>query len=234
MAEPLIRATSLVGAVALGIFLAACAGPSPPPPPPQPPPPTPTPPLTVSGTVMGFRTTGEEGVPVPNLRLKVRAERNGGFVGSTPLADIVTDAHGRYTINDNSAFVLYFQTDPGSEYRSLCDWWPVYTRGVLDLAVVHTTWSGNRLPNWRFENGSWASGTVSEQIDGSLQPVADATVTTLDSDLPATTNANGFYMICSLAGPGQFRTVTAFKSGYNPATSEPFDGGVLHCQLTRK
>ena len=223
----------LIIAAALAVSVAACESEIPPPLEPTPPP-TRTPPLTVSGTVFGFTATGEM-VPVPNLRLKVRAEQVPDWAApGKPLADTVTDARGRYTINDNSAYSLFFQTDPGSEYRFLCDWWPIYTLGVLELAVVHTTWSGNRLPNWRFENGSWASGTVSEQIDGSLQPVADATVTTLDGHLPVTTNPNGFFMICSMQGPGQETTVTAFKSGYNPATSEAFDGGELHFRLTRK
>ena len=194
----------------------------------------PTPPQTVSGAVLGFTETGGW-VPVPNLRLKVRAGPNSGAVGSTPLADTVTDARGSFTINDNSAFVLAFQTDPGSEYRFLCDWCPIGTTlSTWELYVVHRTWSGNRPPLGYFGWGTWAWGTVSEQIDGSLQPVADAIVTTLDTDFPATTNPNGFYMICSTAGAGQFRTITAFKSGYSPATSEAFDGGEVHFRLTRK
>lgn len=194
-----------------------------------------TPPLTVSGTVLAFRETGGF-VPVPNLRLKVRAAPNSGAVGSTPLADTVTDAQGRYTINDNSAFVLLFQTDPESEYRFLCDWCPIVTiQPFRELLVVHRTWSGNRKPHGYFgPEGVW--GTVSEQIDGSLQPVADATVT-LDGgiqDLPATTSPNGFYMICSLVGGGQLRTIAAFKTGYDPVTREVLDPTEVHFQLTRR
>ena len=177
-------------------------------------------------------------MPGPNLRLKVRAAPNSGAVGSTPLADTVTDAQGRFTINDNSAFVLVFQTEPGSEYRFPCDWSPLVTISPLrELAVVHTTWSGNRPPPGWFgvEAGAW--GTVSELIDGSLQPVAGATVT-LDAgipDPPATTSPNGFYMICSVVGADQPRTITAFKTGYDPVTREFYSyGDGLHLQLTRR
>src|SRR5262245_30135952 len=103
--------------IAAGVMLASCDSPPAPTPIPTPTP-TPTstparvPPQMVSGTVLGFRETGGW-VPVPNLRLKVRAATNSGAVGSTPLADVVTDAQGRFTINDNSDFVLAFQTDPG-------------------------------------------------------------------------------------------------------------------------
>jgi hypothetical protein len=201
--------------------------------------PTPTPPLTVSGTVLGFRETGRW-VPVPNLRLKVRADGPSfRIIDRTPLADTVTDADGRYTINDNSAFVLYFQTDPESEYRFLCDWSPLVTIEPLrELPVVHRTWSGNRPPPGFFglESGAW--GTVSELIDGSLQPVADATVI-LDAGIfepPATTSPNGFYKICSTAGPdAQPRTVAAFKTGYNGDARDFQDyGDGIHLQLTRK
>ena len=231
------KATRLLGAAWLVIGLSACDGPLTPTPTPSPTPPVGgrTPPLTVSGTVLGLRATGEW-VPVPNLRLKVRARREDGAVGSTPLADTVTDAQGRYTINDNSAFVLLFQTDPESEYRFLCDWMPIVTNSPMwDLAVVHRTWSGNRKPpGWFGIEGVW--GTVSEQIDGSLQPVAGATVT-LDAgiqDPPATTSPNGFYMICSVVGAGQLRTIAAFKTGYDPVTREVLDPGEVHFQLTRR
>ena len=204
----------------------------------RPPIPIPTPPLTVSGTVLGFREPGGWD-PVPNLRLKVRAAgTSSGLIDSTPLADTVTDAQGRYTINDNSAFVLFFQTDPDSEYRFLCDWSPIVTiQPLRELPVVHRTWSGNRPPPGLFgiEAGAW--GTVSELIDGSLQPVAGATVT-LDAgipDPPATTSSNGFYKICSVVGADQPRTVTAFKTGYNPDTREfQSYGDGVHFQLTRR
>jgi hypothetical protein len=192
----------------------------------------------VSGTVLGFSTTGEW-VPVPNLRLKVRADVS-GFLGSTPLADTVTDAHGRYTINENSAFVLLFQTDPESEYRFPCDWYPILANGVRGLYAVHRTWSGNRPPpGWSGPGAAW--GIVSEEIGGSLQPVADATVILDDGrpDPPATTNPNGFYMICSVVGSDQVRTIAVFKTGYDGATREFFSSGVglhlpIHLQLTRR
>ena len=194
----------------------------------------PTPPLTVSGRVLGLRATGER-VPVPNLRLKVRAGLS-GFGDSTPLADIVTDAQGRYTINDNSAFVLAFQTDPGSGYRFLCDWYLLVTRWtVREIEVVHTTWSGDRPPSAGFW-GHQIWGTVSEQIDGSLQPVADVTVM-LDNgvgDPPTRTSPNGFYSICSVVGADQLRTITASKTGYNLVTREFFNDSEIHLQLTRR
>jgi hypothetical protein len=117
----------------------------------------------------------------------------------------------------------------------LCDWYLfVTTQPWPELLVVHRTWSGNRPPPGWWEPGVW--GTVSEQIDGSLQPVADATVR-LDAgipDPPATTGPNGFYSICSVVGADQIRTITAFKTGYNPDTREIFNVGEVHFQLTRK
>jgi len=201
------QTTRLLGAAWLVIGLAACDGPPTLTPTPTPTPTlTRTPPVTVSGTVLGFRATG--------------------------------DAHGRFTINDNSAFILFFQTDPESEYRFPCDWCPIVTSSPWrELPVVHTTWSGNRPPPGWFgvEAGAW--GTVSELIDGSLQPVAGATVT-LDRgipDPPATTSPNGFYWICSVVGADQPRTVTALKTGYNPGTRDFFSyGDGVNLQLTRK
>ena len=192
----------------------------------------------VSGTVVEFRATGEQ-VPVANLRLKVRARGlSGGALLATPLPDIVTDAQGRYTVNDTSEFVFFFQPDPESEYRFLCDWWPIVRSFPLrDLPVFHKTWSGNRPPSQMslIEAGAW--GTVSEQVDGSLQPVADATVL-LDSgmfDPPATTRQNGFYMICQTTDPDPGpRTVTAFKTGYNMVTRDARTFGDVNIQLTRK
>lgn len=201
--------------------------------------------MGVSGTVLEFRATGEQ-VPVANLRLKVRS--GDGAVRATPLADTVTDEHGRYTINIdcNPGCVVFFQPDPQSEYRFLCDWYPFAVRyfpghtTLLYLPVVHTTWSGNRPPSaMGFGGFTGAWGTVSEQIDGSLQPIAGATVI-LDGarpDPPATTGPNGFFMICSVVGADQGpRTLAALKTGYNPVTRDIEDGGSneVHLQLTRK
>ena len=185
--------------------------------------------LTVHGTVLEFRATGEQ-VPVANLRLKVRSSGGGGAVLATPLADTVTDEHGRYSIDIdcNPGCAVYFQPDPQSEYRFLCDWYPIPVRyfpghsPLFYLPVVHKTWSGDRPPSGMLIfSGAW--GIVSEQIAGSLQPVAGATVT-LDGargDPPATTGPNGFFMICAMVGGGQGpRTLAAFKTGYNPVTRE--------------
>jgi hypothetical protein len=53
-------------------------------------------------------------------------------------------ADGRYTITDSTR-TLYFQTAPGSAYRFLCDFYPVWVRAELrepdpfsELPVVHT------------------------------------------------------------------------------------------------
>jgi hypothetical protein len=192
----------------------------------------------ISGTVVEFRATGER-VPVANLRLKVRAGiTSSGATSATPLADVVTDAQGRYTVREVPARVLFFQPDPASEYRFLCDWYPIVVSVPLtDLPVVPTTWSGSRPPPgmWFIRwTGAW--GTVSEQIDGSLQPVAGATVI-LDGgrpDPPATTDPNGFFMICSVVGADQGRTLEASKTGYNPVWREFSDGSGVLLQLTRK
>lgn len=227
----------LVGAAAFVVSLAACDGP--PAPSPQPPPPPPPPPtgVTVSGVVFDYTDTGNPR-PVPNLRLQVRVSGPlDGAVGSTPLPDTVTDANGRYTITDVTGFFVFFQTDPASDYRFLCDWYPVWLQfPVTELRVVHTSWSGNRpsppLATW----STFVWGTVSERVDGSLQPVAGATVLLDDGlpDGPATTSANGFYMVCSMVGADQFRDVTAVKTGYDPASREILEGGEAHFQLTRR
>jgi hypothetical protein len=68
--------------------------------------------------------------------------------------------------------------------------------------------------------------TVSERVDGSLRPVAGATVS-LDGgiqDPPATTSPSGFYMICSTVGTDQFRDIAAQKTGYIPGTRRIFGG----------
>ena len=107
------HAVRLLGAIALAISLAACDSATPPTQPPPPPPPSPPGPRgeTVSGVVLEFTATGEVR-PVPNLRLKVRAGSLDGAVGGAQLADTVTDANGRYTVTDVSAYVLFFQTAP--------------------------------------------------------------------------------------------------------------------------
>jgi hypothetical protein len=75
-------------------------------------------------------------------------------------------------------------------------------------------------------SGTSVSGKVSERQGETLQPVAGATVT-LDEggqDPAATTNAAGFYMVCSLVGTDQYRTISARKAGYRTVTRQIFGG----------
>jgi hypothetical protein len=200
-------------------------------------------PQAVSGVVREYSDNGANR-PVPNLRLKVRqGSSNGGAVGGASLDDVVTDAEGRYSIPGVSG-ILFFQTDPASGYRFLCDAYPLIVRFadarypfVTDLPVVHGSWSGNRPPQpWNIGTSVW--GTVSERGDAGLQPVPGATVQldTGTQDPPATTTASGFYMICSVVGTDQMRTITASKESYNLTTREFFGGWdfTLHIELTRK
>jgi hypothetical protein len=233
------QATRLLGAAALVISLASCDSattPTPTQPSSRPPNPPPTD-VTVSGTVFEFTATGERR-PVPNLRLKVLASGPyDGAVDGIALADTVTDTQGRYTITNVTAYFLFFQTAPGSDYRFLCDWWPIHLRfPFTDLPVVHAAWSGNRPPPNMGLTSTFVYGTVSERDAGSLQPVAGATVT-LDEgvpDPPATTTATGFYMICSMVGADQTGTITASKPGYNPVTREFRNESEINLELTRR
>ncbi len=173
-------AIRLLGA-ALVVNLGACHGATTPTPTPTrtPPPPPASPPtagVTVSGTVTEFTDSGQSR-RVPNLRLKVSAPGAwDGAIGGVELADVVTDADGRYTVANVSAALLFFQTAPGSEYRFLCDSYPLlvkYADRHADLPVVHSAWSGNRPPpRGVFTPGTSVYGIVSERVGGSLQPVA--------------------------------------------------------------
>ena len=60
-----------------------------------------------------------------------------------------------------------------------------------------------------------------------------ATVTLEDGrqDPPATTSATGFYMVCSVVGTDQARTVTARKDGYRATTREFFGGWEFRVDL---
>ena len=230
-------------AAALIVSIAACDRgsdrtvntPSTPSAPTTPSPPPPAPPAgTVTGTVFEFTATGERR-PVPNLRLQVRiGSPLDGAVGSVVLADVVTDGNGRYEIAGVTSPLLFFTTAPGSRHRFLCDFYPVVTGlsappgfpGFADLSVVHVSWSGDRLPPGMWSPGTSVHGTVSERVNGTLRPVAGATVT-LDSgnqDPPATTSPSGFYMVCSLVGTDQYRTITARKDGYSTAARQIFGG----------
>jgi hypothetical protein len=208
---------------------------APTPPPPAPPPPSP-PAGTVSGTAYEFTAAGERR-PVPNLRLRVRdASSSGGAVGGRELPDVVTDGNGRYEIPEVTALILFFTTAPGSDHRFLCDFYPLEVRLAFskDLPLVHVSWSGDGLP--RGMSGPWGTsvyGLVSERVNGAVRPVAGATVT-LDTgmqDPPATTNTAGFYMVCSVVGTDQYRTITARKDGYRETSRQIFGGWDFHVDL---
>jgi len=204
-----------------------------PPPSPAPAPP-PTSGSTLSGTVFEFTASGTRR-PVPNLRLKVRAaSRFDGAVGSLELPDVVTDANGRYEVVDAPA-IVFFTTAPGSDYKFLCDFYPVvrFSRFLRDLAVVHVSWTGDRLPPGMWWPGTSVHGVVSERVGDTVRPLEGATVT-LDTgipDPPATTSATGFYMVCSEVGTDQYRTITASKEGYRSTTRQIFGGWEFRVDL---
>jgi hypothetical protein len=187
--------------------------------------------------VLEFTAPGEHR-PVPHLRLKVRTNGTSpGAPGSGEPADVVTDAEGRYTVIGVTATTLFFQTAPGSDHRFLCDGWPIDLRRPLpitDLPVVHTSWSGSGPPHWTVGSSVW--GTVSEHVDGRRQPVAAASVNLDGPEPPATTSANGFYMICSTSGADFARTVAAWKNGYDVVSREFRSGWdfELNLELTRR
>jgi hypothetical protein len=176
---------------------------------------------------MEYTSDGVRG-PVANLRLKVIAGSPfDGAVGGTALPDVVTDSHGRYEISNYTAHILFLSTEPGSNHRFLCDGFPIIARYPYgDIPVVHVSWTDNRLPRGMFIPGTSVFGVVQERAGDTTQPVTDATVM-LDQgiqDAPGRTNAAGFYMICSVVGTDQTRTITASKAGYRPVTRELFGG----------
>jgi hypothetical protein len=183
--------------------------------------PAPTGGVTVSGTVLEFTTSGLRG-SVPNLRLKVRWGNVGQVLGDLP--DVVTDANGRYSVSNVTAQYLYLRTVPGAEYRSFCNAWPVGVQGVsalfTDLPVVHSSWSGNRMPPGTWSMFGSVHGVVSERVDGRAEPVEGATVSgEWMENPPATTSATGFYMSCTSMGYSSV-TLTAQKAGYSSAGRE--------------
>jgi hypothetical protein len=190
----------------------------------------PTPPAstrTLTGTVLEFTASGQQR-PVPNLRLQVRSAVGDGAARGVDLPEVVTDANGRYEISGVSNGILFFSTPPGSSHKFPCDFYPVVTMfgGSGDLPVVPVPWSGDRLPPGMDLPGTSVLGIVSERVNGTLRPVAGATVTldTGQQDPPATTNETGFYMICSVVGTDQYRTITATKDGHGSATRQIFGG----------
>ena len=228
------------GAAAVLLFaLGACTSSSPAAPEPEPSATR----VTASGIAYAFSATGERR-PVPNLRLKVRADAG---ADGTDLADAVTDSAGRYTLADVQPGPYFFQTAPGSDYRFLCSWYGISVRAARlgpppspfnDLAVVHVDWSGNEPPPGMWTLGTTVWGTVSEQTAVGLLPVANATVQLEEGrpDPPATTNAGGFYMICSQMGMNQERVITARKDGYTPVSRGLYGGfdRIIHFEIARK
>ena len=232
-------------AAALSIFAASCGDrgtvtapsttPAPTLPTPTSPVPPPGSPPVVTGSIVYEYTAAGRGRPVPNLRLEVfNGSAYDGVVGGTRLPDVVTDANGRFAIAGVTTPVYFVRTAPGSAYRFLCDYFPA---NYLDLPVVHVSWSGDRPPPSMGTAGTSVYGIVKETVNGRAQPVAGATVT-LDSgtqDPPATTTATGFYMICSVVGTDQDRTISARKDGYT-STTRKFVGGwdiLLDLELAR-
>jgi hypothetical protein len=190
-------------------------------------------PLTATGTVIDFTNARR---PVPNLRLKVtRGSRVDGAVGGTPLPDVLTDENGRYVIDGLPRGIYFFHAAPEAGHKFLCPFYPLFVggpiipppgAGLYDLPVVHATWSGNTVPPGMWLPGTSMYGTVSEHVGERIQPVAAATVA-LDGgvqDPPSTTNDAGFYMICSVVGTDQSRTIAAQKGGYRAMTRQVFGG----------
>jgi hypothetical protein len=172
---------------------------------------------TITGTVLEFSDSGLVG-PVANVRLTVRWGRD---EPEGDLPDVVTDADGRYSIPDVPTDRVFLRTAPESEYRSLCEAWPIIMDDRLsDLPVVHKSWAGASPPS-----GSWLYGAVwgvvSERVDGRSQPIEGATVSGLQ-DPPATTNASGLYISCAPLGlewSGVTYSLTVQKPGYNQKSS---------------
>ena len=177
-------------------------------------------PSSVRGTALDYTIPGDPR-PVPNLRLEVTQLQNGNR-----LPDVITDANGRYTISGISSLNIVLRTAPESEHRFLCEEHPIYTpegqRFEHHLPLMHVTWSGDfaRLPPeiWRWIPATSVYGRVTERVGDVLVPIPGATVT-LDNaergEPAATTNAMGFYMICSVWLADATRTVRASKDGYD-------------------
>ena len=188
----------------------------------------PTEPGTVEGRAFAFTSAAAAPTPIPNLRLRVRT---GAYyyedVGGTPVADIVTDASGRYRLTGLPVNeVLVIEPAPGSEYEFICPSYPLFTdaswREFATLPLIHATTQLDRLPapglldEARFwVPGNAIVGTVTERQNGQLVPISGATVT-LDGRSPVTANVHGFFVICSV---DRFaRGISASKTGYQSVT----------------
>jgi hypothetical protein len=166
------------------------------------------------------------------LKVRTGGPTDGPF-GGVELPDVVSDRNGRYIIRDVTAPILFVETAPGSEHRFLCRYYPIVGMMArfgpgpfLDLPVVHVTWAGDGVPPGMWVVGTSVSGRVLERQGETLQPIAEATVM-LDGggqDPPATTNAAGFFMVCSVVGTDQYRMISAEKPGYRTVTRQIFGG----------
>jgi hypothetical protein len=162
--------------------------------------------------VFKFELTGDE-KPMANLSLLAW---DPGFslarVGARRLADVTTDQSGRFRVMAYSD-VIFLETAPGSAVKFHCPSLPHYG-GENDVRVFDLSWSGAPWPGGFFG----IAGKVVERVGDVVQPISGATVTLDDEsrDLPTTSNANGFFSICSIFTTDMSRTVTARKSGYRP------------------
>ena len=202
---------------------------------------TPAQPNNLAGSVIEFDTSGETR-PVTNLRMKVRTAGPGsGPIGGTELPDVVTDQNGRFVIENVTAPVLFVETAPGSAYHFLCSQYPIIRSqffGPPQLPVVPDNWSSDSVPGGILVHGTSVQGKVQERVGDTLQPVAGAKVA-LDGgtlDPAATTNAVGYYMVCSVVGTDQYRDLSIEKAGYQTVTRRIL-GGIdfkVNVELTRR
>ena len=140
---------------------------------------------------------------------------------------MVTDDNGRFVISNTDAIVLFVETAPGSAYRFACSQWPIIRVGWRSpvLTVVPNDWAGDNAPG-DVLIGTSVQGKVVERVGNTLQPVAGATVA-LDGgayDPAETTNAAGYFMVCSVGGTDQVRVLSVEKAGYLTATRQILGG----------
>jgi hypothetical protein len=155
--------------------------------------------------------------PVPNLRLL--AWEGTSRVGASPLPDITTDAAGGFSVSGlrRRAGVVYVETAPGAPVKFICPSHPLRLNPVAggDLYVVDALWSGDDPPTLAAptHGGVGVSGRVTERAGEEVRPVAGASVV-LDDGVPsATTNATGYYAVCSGMGADFVVTLTVSKDG---------------------
>jgi hypothetical protein len=204
-------------AIVLTVLACSCGGPASRLPPAPATGPSPAPSGVTHGVVYEI-DQGNLRRPVPNLRLLVWQQVT-GRVDAVRLPDVTTDVSGRFGVSGATGPLVYIETAAGSPVKTLCaSGTPVLLRPerVEEVFVVDASWSGD----WQPSRPPLLSGVVSERVGGVVRPVAGATVTLDDGrvDPPATTNAIGFYSICSAMGADFTVTVTARKDRYRSAT----------------